>query len=197
VAINYRLAPKHKFPAQLEDCLAAVAWMRSNAEKYGIDPARIAGYGYSAGGHLVTLMATGATPTVAEGNAAAAACPLQAVVAGGTPCDFRSAPPEDRGLAFWLGGPRKEREELYRLASPAQHVSSRCPPIFFFHAEQDTLAPLIGVRKMSAQLVQAGAISELYVIPQKGHILGTFDDEALRRGIDFLKRHLQPARQAE
>jgi acetyl esterase/lipase len=198
VAINYRLAPKHRFPAQLEDCLAAVAWMRTNAERYRIDPTRIGGYGYSAGGHLVALMATGATPKPAEaGNLGPAACPLQAVVAGGTPCDFRGLPPEDRGLAYWLGGPRKEQEALYRLASPAQHVSARCPPMLFFHGEQDSLAPLLSVKAMSAQLLQAGAISELHVVPQKGHLFAMFDEEALRRSVEFLKRHLQSGSQGE
>ncbi len=118
-------------------------------------------------------------------------------MAGGTPCDFRGVPPEDRTLTYWLGGTRKEQEDLYRLASPAQHVSSRCPPMFFFNGEQDTLAPLLAVKHMSARLVHAGAISELFVIPQKGHLLAMFDEEAMRRGIDFLKRTLQPDRQSE
>ena len=56
-AIDYRLAPKHKFPAQLEDCRAALDWMRANADKYRIDKSRIGAYGYSAGGHLVSLLA--------------------------------------------------------------------------------------------------------------------------------------------
>jgi triacylglycerol lipase len=115
---------------------------------------------------------------------------LQAVVAGGAPCDFCYLPAEDRTLAFWLGGSRKELPDLYQLASPAKHVSPRCPPMFFFHAQQDMLAPLLTVRHMSAQLERAGVTSELYIIPEKGHIFAMFDQEALRRSIAFLKRHL-------
>src|SRR5262249_788519 len=56
VSISYRLAPEHKFPAQIEDCKSAVRWMRKNANKYKIDPTRIGAVGYSAGGHLVALL---------------------------------------------------------------------------------------------------------------------------------------------
>jgi triacylglycerol lipase len=190
VAINYRLAPKHKFPAQLEDCLAAVNWMRANAQKYAIDSDRIAGYGYSAGGHLVALMGAGALPRPAEEPAANRLPPLQAVVAGGTPCDFRTLPAESRVLEYWLGGPRKQLPELYCLASPAHYVSALCPPTLFFHGEEDSLAPLPTVKEMSTQLLRAGATSELYIIPGKGHVLSMFDEAALRRSIEFLKRHL-------
>jgi triacylglycerol lipase len=189
VSINYRLAPKHKFPAQLEDCLAAVAWMRANAEHYRIDPARIAGFGYSAGGHLVTLVGTGAKPTDQKSDAARD-CRLQAIVAGGAPCDFREIPAEERLLEYWLGGPRKDKPELYQLASPAQFVSMKCPPMFFFHGEKDALVPLVTVKLMSGQLVRAGVASELFVVPEKGHVLTMFDSAALRRGIEFLKQHL-------
>jgi triacylglycerol lipase len=189
VAINYRLAPKHKFPAQLEDCRAAVSWMRANAERYRIDPARIAGFGYSAGGHLVALMGAGACPDPAL-DSPSADCRLQAIVAGGAPCDFRSMPAEERVLEYWLGGPRKEKPELYRLASPAQFVSANCPPMFFFHGERDLLVPLLTVKAMSGQLTRMGVASELFVVPEKGHVLTMFDPDALRRGIEFLKRHL-------
>jgi dipeptidyl aminopeptidase/acylaminoacyl peptidase len=62
--------------------------------------------------------------------------------------------------------------------------------MFFFHGEQDSLVPLLTVKSMSAQLVRAGAVSELYIVPEKGHVMSMFDDEALRRSVDFLKRHL-------
>jgi acetyl esterase/lipase len=193
VAINYRLAPKHKFPAQLEDCRAAVAWMRTNAELYRIDPQRIAGYGYSAGGHLVALLGAGAKladdqdPPMADYR-------LQAIVAGGAPCDFRAMPAEERVLEYWLGGTRKDKPDAYQLASPAQFVSTHCPPMFFFHGEKDLLVPLLTVKLMSGQLAQVGVTSELFVVQEKGHLLTMFDPDALRRGIEFLKQHLSAAK---
>jgi acetyl esterase/lipase len=68
-AIDYRLAPKHKFPAQIEDCRSAVKWIRSNAEKYKVDPTKLGAIGYSAGGHLVSLLGTtGEAPDDKNGN---------------------------------------------------------------------------------------------------------------------------------
>lgn len=57
VSVNYRLGPKDKFPAALEDCLAALAWTHKNIARYGGDAARIAVGGHSAGGHLYALAA--------------------------------------------------------------------------------------------------------------------------------------------
>src|SRR6185312_1459837 len=56
VSASYRLAPKHKFPAQIEDARTAVRFLRANAKKFNIDPERIAAGGFSAGGHLALLL---------------------------------------------------------------------------------------------------------------------------------------------
>ena len=89
-AIDYRLAPRHKFPAQIEDCRSAVQWIRRNAREYSIDVKRLGAIGYSAGGHLVSLLATtGEGPSAENGNVDSR---IQAVVAGGAATDFRQSP---------------------------------------------------------------------------------------------------------
>jgi triacylglycerol lipase len=129
----------------------------------------------------------------ADQNAGAAAdCRLQCIVAGGAPCDFRAMPDEERVLEYWLGGPRKEKPDVYQLASPAHFITADCPPMFFFHGQDDVLVPLLSVKAMSSQLARAGVSNELFVVPQKGHILAMFDAEALRRSIEFLKQNLKP-----
>lgn len=194
VAISYRLAPQHKFPAQIEDCKAAVRWMRAQAAQWKIDPARIGGFGYSAGAHLVSLLGTTSIEDGLEGVDDPERQPstrLQAVVAGGAPCDFRLIPPTVDGLAFWLGGTSGEKPELYRLASPAAFISADDPPFFFFHGEGDQMVPLFSPTLMRAALHAAGVTAEMYVAPKLGHIACAADTESISRAVRFLETHLK------
>src|SRR2546427_8684591 len=56
--VGYRLSPEAKFPAQINDCKAAVRWLRANAKKYQLDPDKFVAWGSSAGGHLAALVGT-------------------------------------------------------------------------------------------------------------------------------------------
>jgi acetyl esterase/lipase len=198
VSINYRLAPKHKFPAQLDDCRAAIGWMRDNAAELKLDTTRIGGFGYSAGAHLVTLMSFTAAQVCESGSASPAdrmaweKCRLQAVVAGGTPCDFRALPPDNRYLVFWLGGTRREKEDLYRQASPMAFVTPAAPPVFLYHGEKDLLVLPHGAKAMKQALDDVGVSTELVMVPDDGHI-GTFmHPETLAAAYSFLDGHLRP-----
>lgn len=194
VAISYRLAPKYKFPAQIEDCKAAVRWMREHAEELKLDPERVGAFGYSAGAQLAALLATSDSADGLEGIEEPDRQPstrLQAVVAGGAPCDFRVMPPDMDWLSFWLGGTRRQVGDLYRQASPAAFVTADDPPMFFFHGEKDELVPLVSPREMCRRMNEVGVPAELYVVPQLGHIAAAMDRTAIDKGIAFLSKYLQ------
>jgi len=193
VAISYRFAPAHKFPAQIEDCKTAVRWMRRHTDRLKIDPTRIGGFGYSAGAHLVALLGTTDAEDGLEGNLNRADSPstrLQAVAGGGAPCDFRTIPLDLGMLSFWLGCTRRQRAEQYRLASPAEFVSSDDPPMFFFHGEKDDLVPLASPTAMCQELKRVGVSAELYVVPDVGHIFAVLDRTALEKCATFLAEEL-------
>ncbi len=190
VAISYRLAPKHKFPAQIEDCKSAVRWMREQAESLKIDPERVGGFGYSAGAQLVSLLGTTGGDVEAKPQAAVVSTRLQAVAAGGVPCDFRVLDPDSKQLAFWLGGTRREVGEQYRLASPRAFVTPDDPPMFFFHGEKDDIVPIVSPEAMCASLNEVGVSAELYVVPKIGHSFAAMDRTALTKSVEFLQHQL-------
>lgn len=186
--VDYRLAPKHIFPAQIEDCQTALRWFYGKADEYKIDKKRIATWGYSAGAHLALLLAV--RPVM--GDDGKTPLPIKAVIAGGAPCEFRVTPPKSTGLAFWLGGTRAEKRQNYRDASPAAFFSESTPPVFFYNGDQDNLVDVRGVRKAHAALTRLGVDTILYEIPGGGHI-DVFSDPAPKdEAIKFLNARLKP-----
>ncbi len=195
MAINYRHAPKHPFPAQVHDCKHAVRWMRAHADEYKIDPQRIGAYGYSAGGHLVSMLGTtdskdGLDGDIEEGmenfNAR-----VKAVVAGGAPCDFGWLDDDSKVLSYWLGGSRQQKPEVFRRASPTTFVTKDDPPFFFYHGESDLLVPAKSSQSLHQLLLKAKVPSQHFVLENTGH-LGAFSDlDWMDKAIEFFDRHLK------
>lgn len=188
VNTTYRLAPRHTFPAQLHDVQQALRWMRSaEGAAQGVDPERIGAFGYSAGGHLAALAGHAANdPRMGDPRTR-----LRAIVAGGTPTDLTKFPAGELVPAF-IGGPRAEKLEAYRAASPVTYVDPRDPPVFIYHAKQDRLVPLDHATDYKALLDRAGVPNELFLIRGHGHISGFFaDGAAVEAALAFLDRHLR------
>jgi acetyl esterase/lipase len=193
VAISYRLAPQSKFPAQIYDCQAAVRWMRAHADELKIDPLRIGGFGYSAGGHLVALLGTMTGDELLEDGlpANAPSTRLQCVLAGGAPCDFRDIPPNVGFLSYWLAGTPAERPENYRNASPANFISADDPPMYFFSGENDLLVPISSPQQMVASLTKAGVEAAIHPVKNAGHLQTLFDPVAMHEALAFADAHLK------
>jgi acetyl esterase/lipase len=187
------------FPAQLHDCRAAVRWLRTNAEKFKVNPQRVGGFGYSAGGHLVALMGALGDDELREEGVPddAPSARLQVVLAGGAPCDFRPLPGDSERVAYWLGGTRAKKAAAYRDASPAYFVTPDDPPMFFFHGERDELVPIISPMAMVALLNARQAPAEFHVVPGAGHFQAITNGEALNKAIAFADKHLKSSRTPE
>jgi acetyl esterase/lipase len=187
VNITYRLVPEFIYPAQLHDVQQALRWMRETGPQHGIDPGRIATFGYSAGGHLAALAGHVANdPRLGD-----AKTQIRAIVAGGTPADL-TLYEGGRLVPAFLGGQREQMPERFREASPAFHVDADDPPVFIYQATLDYLVPLEQAERYKAVLDAAGVTNELFLIRGHGHISGFFaDGTAVAAALDFLDRHLR------
>lgn len=164
VAINYRLAPKNPFPAQIIDVKKAIAWVRENIATYGGDPSYLVLTGGSAGGHLSSLAAL--TPDVKEyqpgfedADTRVAACvPFYGVYdMAGITGDKAALQMRDMFL-----GPRVFKQDpradpaAFELASPITHVAPDSPDFFVIHGANDGL---VSVRQARAFVAKLRAIS--------------------------------------
>lgn len=187
-AINYRLSPKYKFPAQLDDCRSALKWIRQNADQYKVDTARIGAIGYSAGGHLVALL--GVTGKPGQPNQPETDTRLCVVCAGGAPCEFRDIAPNNWGLSFWLGGPPKQVPKQYKNASPMAFVSKSAPPMFFYNGTADLLVKYQQAKSMSLALKAVGVETQFVPLEGMGHIFAAIHPPTLDKAYQFLCEHL-------
>jgi acetyl esterase/lipase len=190
-AINYRLAPKHPHPAQIDDCRAALEWIVANADEYDVDPERIGAIGYSAGAHLVFLLGV-AGDQRSPMDPRSASPRLRAVAAGGSPVNFTAVEGDNRTLIQFLGGTRREVPDQYVNASPYFYLTSDDPPIFFFHGDDDELVTIRGPEVAVEILRSKGVEAELLRVPKANHITAAMNLDAVAKAMAFLDKHLKP-----
>ena len=188
-AIDYRLAPEHKFPAQIEDCREAVKWIRANATEFKVDTERLGAIGYSAGGHLVCLLATtGEKPKEENGNVDTR---IKAAAAGGAPTDFRSFPDNGKWAEYWMGGDLKTCPDLFRDASATAFVDKEDAPVFFFNGTVDKVVPIAWSQSCYEALKSIGVKTEMHSIEGAGHMEAARDVAALEKAFAFLEAELK------
>ena len=170
-SINYRLTPAVIWPAQIEDCKAAIRWLRANARQYGYDPTRIGVIGESAGGQLVAILGTtsGTKKFDVSENLDTSSDVTCAIDLFG-PSDFTG--PEmssDAGLLALVGGPVQEHLDLARSASPIYYIHADEPPILVIHGTADHLVPFLQSERLVDAMEKAGAPFYFHTVVGGGH----------------------------
>jgi acetyl esterase/lipase len=180
-SINYRLSPEAVFPAQLEDCKAAVRWLRAHAESFGIDPNRIGVWGASAGGNLAALIGTtGGIRDFEVGENLGCSSRVQAVCDFYGPTDFlqmdahrlpdgqiHNAP--DSPESKLIGGPIQDHPDKVRRVNPITHVDQSAAPFLIVHGTLDRLVPFNQSQLLAAALEAAGALVTFHPVEGGGH----------------------------
>ena len=149
IAAQYRLSGAAKWPAQIEDAKTHLRWVRANATSLGIDPARIAIVGYSAGGHIALFTAT------------QPATDLAACIAFYPQTDVRA-------VASALMPPGSD-DAAITDASPIAHIKAGYPPTVIFHGLSDVTIPPENSQHLLQTLRDAKVLSELHTFTGVPH----------------------------
>ncbi len=200
VTVTYRLAPKHQFPAAVNDVKAAVRWLRANAVKYGIDPNRIGATGDSAGGHLALFLGlTGGVASfdAAEGGNSDHSSRVHCVVDVYGPSDFTKSYDKSvdaaEVLPLFLGGDLKTAWHRHILASPLYWVTPHAAPTLAIHGTKDLYVAHEQAVWLIDRLKAADVEAELLTLEGAGH--GFQGDDAKRAQaamFAFFEKHLKP-----
>ena len=200
-SLNYRLTDQAQWPAQIYDCKAAIRWLRAHAQEYNLDPEKIAVFGISAGGHLVSML--GVTGGVKElegdlGKHLDQSSRVSCVLDFCGPSDFLTFggkgsiidPDDPKGvLAKLIGGPLKDRQEEGRKASPVTYITPDDAPFLIIHGNKDTLVPYSQATEFETALKAAHVPAILLTGTDGGHVF--FSGPLVERMFAFNARHLQ------
>lgn len=176
--VSYRFAPGFRFPAQIEDCAAAVRFLKQNAEKYGIDPDRIGAIGFSAGAHLAMLLAVGGENDGLGMKAADSTVTgrVRAAVSFFGPTDLPSkdfSPTTTQILNGLVGADDiidgLSKVDRAKKASPVTYVTKDDSPILMFFGTKDPLVPHTQAYGMLDAMTKAGVNGRAEIIANEGH----------------------------
>ncbi|MBD2755785.1 alpha/beta hydrolase [Spirosoma sp. BT704] len=202
-SIDYRHSTTAPFPALIQDCNQALEFLYQNAAKYGYDRNRIALMGFSAGGHLASLMALSNNNSVTDFyvNHKKPSFHIKTVVDFYGPADLlamirRDAPLSDTSVAspekYLLGASPVLRPDLAKIASPVTYIDKNDPPFLIIQGEKDESVPAAQSVMLSAWLTRAQVKNKLIVVPGAPHYGTMFDSDFNQKAIfDWLDTYLK------
>jgi len=192
--VAYRLCPEVDIYGMIGDVKRAVAWMKNNASRYGVNPEKIVLGGGSAGGHLALLAAYAPQhPELTPEDVKNADLSVCGVLSYYGPTDLLAAyqhenqqvyvdwPPvpigsdstknrRDHGrIDVLLGGHPQDALDTYQLASPITHVHSGCPPTLLVQGKQDFITPVDATCALYTKLLESGVPAINVVFPWTDH----------------------------
>ena len=172
VVLKYRLAPKYKHPAPLQDAQRALRTVRAKSKEWGLDPKRVGILGFSAGGHLASTAAThfddgrsdDSDPIERESSHPDAAILVYPVIAIGT--EFGHGGSRDNLLG------KDAPKDLVMSLSNETQVTAKTPPTFLAHTLADTGVPIENSMLFAMGLRKNRVPFELHIFEKGQHGLG-------------------------
>ena len=194
-SIDYRHSTTAIFPAQIQDCYQALEFLHNNASRFKLDKNKFVLIGFSAGGHLASLLALSSNNNVTDfyPEKKKTNFKIKAVIDFYGPSDFlamtASGDPEMKGdpISTLLGAAPLKRPDLSKKASPVSYVDKDDPPFIIVHGEKDESVPYQQSVLMQSYLNLAGVKNELIIVKGAPHFGTMFDvDDVRSRLLDFL-----------
>jgi acetyl esterase/lipase len=210
MTVGYRLAPKHRAPAQIEDAKCAVRWVRAHAKELGVDPERIGAMGMSAGAHLSLLLGVmdSADGHEGDGGWGDQSSKVQCVVSYFAPTDLTKRDLKDSVakddvredmarmiLTNLVGGRPEDHAETLKKFSPITYVNPGDAPVLMFQGTKDNLVPYDQAFEMATALTKAGVEGRVEFILGARHGWGGEEMKRTQQAaLDFFNEHLKDKR---
>lgn len=190
-SIDYRHSTTEKFPAQMTDCFQAVQFLHDQAEKYKLDRSHFVLAGFSAGGHLASLMALSLNnnPAQAFSGVRKPAFAIRGVLDFYGPSDLlmfygNAVPgPDASPIGILLGASPLMRPDLSKTASPVTYVDKNDPPFLIIHGELDDAVPPAQSHLLKAYLDLAKVKNDIFIVKGAPHFGEMFDTEEVQKKV--------------
>lgn len=200
ISVEYRFTDVKPHPAQVNDCLRAIQFVRHNAAKWNIDPERIGVTGGSAGGHLSAYVAlcddaaNSESIDPVEKLSSRVVCAVS--FAGPTDWALLSSIKHDhpayRQLIGYEPGTPASKLEASRIVSvsPISFATEDDPPVMQVHGDKDVIVPIQHATNLHKKLQSIGVDSELVVISGGNHGVASAGNEVSQRASEFVAHYL-------
>ena len=199
-SINYRYSTDSVFPVPIEDCNRAIEFLYQHASTYNIDKNKIAVIGFSAGGHLASLLALSNNNNVKQFASSPIHFKIKLALDFYGPSDFiMLANNPDTAInnmrnpvSILLGALPFERPDVAKFASPVTYIDKNDPPFLIVQGEKDESVPNTQSKILHSWLTLNGVKNDLIIVPNAPHYGEMFDADYIREKVfEYLHNYLR------